>query len=45
MTQLLDPGGQRASPQYALFEDLCVRAFLAVRAIQNPGLPKPYKPE
>ena len=32
MTQLLDPGGRRNSPQFHLFQDLCVRGFLAVRA-------------
>ena len=31
MTELLDPGRTRASPQYAQFEELCVRAYLAVR--------------
>ena len=30
MTQLLDPSGQRDSPQFHLFEELCVRGFLAV---------------
>lgn len=28
--QVLDPGGRRASPQLALFEELVVRAYLAV---------------
>lgn len=31
MVQLLDPGGSRASPQYARFKELCVRGFLAAR--------------
>ncbi len=31
MTQLLDPSGQRDSSQFHLFEELCVRGFLAVR--------------
>lgn len=30
MTQLLDPSGQRDSPQFHMFEELCVRGFLAV---------------
>ena len=30
MTQLLDPSGQRDSSQFHLFEELCVRVFLAV---------------
>lgn len=30
MTQLLDPSGQRDSSQFHLFEELCVRGFLAV---------------
>lgn len=28
--QVLDPGGSRKSPQLALFEELVVRAYLAV---------------
>jgi hypothetical protein len=28
--QVLDPGGRRVSPQLALFEELVVRAYLAV---------------
>ena len=31
MTQLLDPSGQRDSSQFHMFEELCVRGFLAVR--------------
>ena len=31
MAQLLDPGGGRASAHFALFEELVVRGFLAVR--------------
>ncbi len=31
MTQLLAPGGDRGSPSFRLFQDLVVRAFLAVR--------------
>lgn len=31
MTQLLDPGGHQSSPEFLLFEELCIRAFLAVR--------------
>jgi phosphatidylinositol 4-kinase len=30
MAQLLDPGGKRSSPQFRLFEELVVRAYLAV---------------
>lgn len=30
MTQLLDPSGQRDSHQFHLFEELCIRGFLAV---------------
>ena len=33
MTQLLDPSGQRDSPQFHLFEELCVRGFLAVSLV------------
>jgi hypothetical protein len=31
--QVLDPGGRRVSPQLALFEELVVRAYLAVSDI------------
>ena len=30
MTQLLDPSGQRDSSQFHMFEELCIRGFLAV---------------
>jgi hypothetical protein len=30
VVQVLDPGGRRVSPQLALFEELVVRAYLAV---------------
>jgi hypothetical protein len=30
--QLLDPGGRRSSPQFNLFRELVIRAYLAVRA-------------
>jgi hypothetical protein len=30
LLQVLDPGGRRVSPQLALFEELVVRAYLAV---------------
>lgn len=33
--QVLDPGGRRSSPQLALFEELVVRAYLAVSARQR----------
>ncbi|KAA6416579.1 MAG: phosphatidylinositol 4-kinase alpha-like, partial [Trebouxia sp. A1-2] len=33
MTQLLDPSGQRDSSQFHLFEELCVRGFLAARSV------------
>ncbi|KAF8068220.1 PI4KA1 [Scenedesmus sp. PABB004] len=36
MTQVLDPGGRRASPQLALFEELVVRAYLAARTVAEP---------
>ena len=32
MTQLLDPGGARASAPFRRFQELCIRGFLAVRA-------------
>eukprot|EP00884_Botryococcus_braunii_P016006 jgi/Botrbrau1/3089/Bobra.0070s0075.1 len=32
MTQLLDPGGTRASPHFRLFEEMCIRAYLVARA-------------
>jgi phosphatidylinositol 4-kinase len=30
MTQLLDPGGTRASPHFRLFQEMCIRAYLVV---------------
>ena len=30
MTQLMDPGGARASPHFRLFEEMAVRAYIAV---------------
>jgi phosphatidylinositol 4-kinase A len=33
MAQLIDPGGQRASTQYVEFKELCVKGFLAARAV------------
>lgn len=30
MTELLDPGGTRASPNFRRFQELCVRGYLAV---------------
>ena len=39
MTQLLDPGGRRTSPQFHLFQDLCVRGFLAVKTACKWRLP------
>jgi hypothetical protein len=32
MAQLMDPGGRRASPQFRLFEEAVVRAYIAVSA-------------
>ena len=32
MTELVDPGGGRASPHFRAFEDLVVRGYLAVCA-------------
>ena len=37
MTQLLDPSGNRTSPQFRLFQELCIRGYLAVRP--SPWLP------
>lgn len=31
MCQLLDPGGQRTSPSFKMFEELCIKGYLAVR--------------
>ena len=31
MTLIVDPGGGRDSKEFKLFEDLCVRGYLAVR--------------
>lgn len=31
VVQLLDPGGRRSSPQFNLFRELVIRAYLAVR--------------
>lgn len=31
MTQLLDPGNTRKSPEFLLFQELCVKGFLAAR--------------
>jgi len=36
MSQLLDPGGQRTSPQFEGFVELCVRGFLAARGAAEP---------
>jgi len=36
MTQLLDPGGTRASSYFRLFEELCVRGYLAARTVAEP---------
>ena len=36
MSQLLDPGGQRDSPQFEGFVELCVRGFLAARGAAEP---------
>ena len=33
MTLLVDPGGKRQSREYRLFEELCVRGYLAVRLL------------
>jgi phosphatidylinositol 4-kinase A len=33
MTQVLDPGGRRTSPQLTLFMELVIRAYLAVRVV------------
>lgn len=30
MTQLLDPGSTRRSTQFKMFEQLCIRGYLAV---------------
>jgi phosphatidylinositol 4-kinase len=31
MTELLDPGGSRESPNFRRFQELCVKGYLAVR--------------
>ena len=36
MSQLLDTGGQRTSPQFEGFVELCVRGFLAARGAAEP---------
>ncbi|KXZ46150.1 hypothetical protein GPECTOR_46g219 [Gonium pectorale] len=36
MTQLLDPGGCRNSGAFRLFEELCVRGYLAARTVAEP---------
>ncbi|KAG2496048.1 hypothetical protein HYH03_005968 [Edaphochlamys debaryana] len=36
MTQLLDPGGMRNSGHFRLFEELCVRGYLAARTVAEP---------
>ena len=36
MSQLIDPGGTRASPSYRAFLELCVRGFLAARGAAEP---------
>ena len=36
MSQLLDPGGTRDSPQFEGFVELCVRGFLAARGAAEP---------
>ena len=38
MAQVLDPGGKRSSPQFRLFEELVVRAYLAVSEGGGMGL-------
>lgn len=42
MTQLLDPGGSRASPPFRLFQELCIRGYLVVRSPALP--PRPFPP-
>ena len=39
MTQLLDPGGGRASPTFRRFQELCIRGFLAVPDPSNTTNP------
>lgn len=38
MCQLLDPGAQRTSPSFKLFEELCIKGFLAVSRAYHPSL-------
>lgn len=38
--QLLDPGGRRSSPQFNLFRELVIRAYLAVRGQLDALLPQ-----
>ena len=35
MTQLLDPGGSRASPTFRRFTELTIRGFLAARSVAD----------
>ncbi len=37
MTQLLDPSGNRTSTHFALFQDHCVRGYLAVCSLEDGG--------
>lgn len=36
MTQLLDPGGTRASSYFKMFEELCIRGYLVARTVAEP---------
>lgn len=38
MTQLLDPSGNRTSSHFALFQDHCVRGYLAVSSLASSNL-------
>lgn len=46
MTQLLDPSGQKTSREYARFEALCIRGYLAVseRPARPAAPPAPAPP-
>jgi hypothetical protein len=44
MTQILAPGGDRGSPSFRLFQDLVIRAYLAVRDLTLSRCVAPQPP-